>query len=83
VTKWVLIVDDNAFLRKALCETFRREPDRDVCGEAENGRDALEKAQHLAYRAAFKLRENRPPQRTSHPETAPRPRAPLRFLWIS
>src|SRR5260370_26656631 len=47
VAKCVLIVDDNAFVRKALCETFRREPDLDVCGEAENGRDAIEKAQQL------------------------------------
>ena len=43
----ILIVDDNAFIRKALCETFKREEDLDVCGEAENGRDAIEKAQQL------------------------------------
>jgi len=47
VAKSVLIVDDNAFVRKALCEMFRREDDLDVCGEAENGRDAIEKAQQL------------------------------------
>ena len=40
----ILIVDDNAFIRKALCEMFKREEDLDVCGEAENGRDAIEKA---------------------------------------
>jgi len=40
-------VDDNAFIRKALCETFKREGDFDICGEAENGRDAIEKAQQL------------------------------------
>ena len=43
----ILIVDDNAFIRKALCEMFKREEDFDVCGEAENGHDAIEKAQQL------------------------------------
>jgi chemotaxis response regulator CheB len=47
VAKSVLIVDDSAFLRKALCKIFRGEEDLDVCGEAENGRDAIEKAQQL------------------------------------
>ena len=40
----ILIVDDNAFIREALCKMFKRE-DFDICGEAENGRDAIEKAQ--------------------------------------
>ena len=43
----ILIVDDNAFIRKALCEAFTREGDFDICGEAENGRDAIEKAKQL------------------------------------
>jgi chemotaxis response regulator CheB len=43
----ILIVDDNAFIRKALCEMFKREEDFDICGEAENGRDAIEKAKQL------------------------------------
>lgn len=43
----VLIVDDNALIRKALCEFFVREGDFDVCGDAENGREAVEKAQLL------------------------------------
>jgi PleD family two-component response regulator len=43
----VLIVDDNAMIRQALCELFVREGDFDVCGEAENGREAIEKAQLL------------------------------------
>jgi len=43
----ILIVDDNAFIRKALFEIFKREEDFDICGEAENGRDAIEKAQQL------------------------------------
>ena len=47
VKRTVLIVDDNAFIRQALCELFKREADFDVCGEAENGKDAIKKAQEL------------------------------------
>jgi DNA-binding NarL/FixJ family response regulator len=43
----VLIVDDNAVVRSALCELFTREGDFDVCGEAENGRQAIERARQL------------------------------------
>jgi DNA-binding NarL/FixJ family response regulator len=43
----ILIVDDNPYIRHALCELFTREEDFDVCGEAENGREAIEKAQQL------------------------------------
>jgi DNA-binding NarL/FixJ family response regulator len=43
----VLIVDDNRVIRQALCELFTREGDFDVCGEAENGKEAVEKAQQL------------------------------------
>jgi DNA-binding NarL/FixJ family response regulator len=43
----VLIVDDNPVIRQALCELFKREGDFDVCGEAENGKEAVEKAQQL------------------------------------
>jgi len=45
--KSVLIVDDNAFIRKALCELFERESDFEVCGEAENGKQGIEEAQRL------------------------------------
>lgn len=45
--KSVLIVDDNAFIRQALCELFERESDFEVCGEAENGKQAIEEAQRL------------------------------------
>jgi two-component system chemotaxis response regulator CheY len=47
VPKTVLIVDDNAFVRQALCELFQREADFEVCGEAENGKVAIERAQEL------------------------------------
>jgi DNA-binding NarL/FixJ family response regulator len=43
----VLIVDDSVFVRKALCGIFRDQPDLEVCGEAENGREAIERAQQL------------------------------------
>ena len=47
MAKAVLIVDDNALIRQALCEIFKRESDFQVCGEAENGQQAIEKAQQL------------------------------------
>lgn len=43
----MLMVDDNPEIRKVVCEAFTREGDFEVCGEAENGRDAIEKAQRL------------------------------------
>jgi DNA-binding NarL/FixJ family response regulator len=43
----VLIVDDSPVVRQALCELFTRERDFDVCGEAENGREAIEMARQL------------------------------------
>ena len=43
----ILIVDDSLFIREALCNLFGREEDFDVCGEAENGREAVGKAQEL------------------------------------
>jgi two-component system, chemotaxis family, chemotaxis protein CheY len=43
----ILIADDSPFIRAALCNVFEREEDFDVCGEAENGREAVEKAQEL------------------------------------
>ena len=45
--KTVLVVDDNAVIRRALCQSFTAEGDFDVCGEAENGLQAIEKAQEL------------------------------------
>jgi len=47
MAKAVLIVDDNPFIRNSLCELFKREADFDVCGEAENGKQAIAKAQEL------------------------------------
>jgi DNA-binding NarL/FixJ family response regulator len=43
----VLIVDDNRFIRSQLRRVLEREPDFQVCGEAENGREAIEMAQRM------------------------------------
>jgi len=47
VRKTVLIVDDNASVRHALCELFKRQADFEVCGVAANGREAIEAATRL------------------------------------
>jgi DNA-binding NarL/FixJ family response regulator len=43
----VLIVDDHALFRRGLQMVLRQEPDIEVAGEAEDGLDAVEKAQEL------------------------------------
>jgi DNA-binding NarL/FixJ family response regulator len=43
----ILIADDSPFIRNALCNVFEREEDFHVCGEAESGREAVEKAQEM------------------------------------
>jgi len=55
MAKTVLIMDDNAFVRHALCELFKREPDFEVCGEAENGKEAIEKASRVLARSPDSL----------------------------
>lgn len=45
--KTVLIVDDNVFIRHGLWEVFQRQGDFEVCGVAENGREAIEEAARL------------------------------------
>ena len=47
MAKTILIVDDNAYIRLGLCELFKRESDFEVCGEAENGKEAIAKALDL------------------------------------
>jgi two-component system chemotaxis response regulator CheY len=42
----ILIADDSLFIREALC-TFFEQADFNVCGEAENGKEAVDKAQEL------------------------------------
>jgi DNA-binding NarL/FixJ family response regulator len=43
----VLLVDDGAAIRKSVRRLFDSHPDFEVCGEAEHGREAVEKAPHL------------------------------------
>jgi DNA-binding NarL/FixJ family response regulator len=45
--KKVLLVDDNATIRKAVRPLFDSHPKFVVCGEAEHGREAIEKAPSL------------------------------------
>lgn len=45
--KNVLIVDDHAHIRRATRAIFENEPEFKVCGEAVNGREAIDKAREL------------------------------------
>ena len=47
MAKAVLIADDNDSVRRALCEAFARDSDFEVCAEARDGRDSIEKALRL------------------------------------
>jgi DNA-binding NarL/FixJ family response regulator len=46
-TKRVLLVDDNAIVRSLVRHLFEQNLDFEIAGEAENGRDALQKAEKL------------------------------------
>ena len=43
----ILIADDNRFFRKLLSQRFNLEPDFEVCGEADNGKEAIQQAMKL------------------------------------
>jgi DNA-binding NarL/FixJ family response regulator len=45
--KSILIVDDNSLIRTATRHFLENETQYDVCGEAVDGLDAIEKARHL------------------------------------
>ena len=45
--KCILLVDDNAAIRQMLRPVFEETSGWEVCGEAENGREAIEKARKL------------------------------------
>jgi two-component system, chemotaxis family, chemotaxis protein CheY len=47
MAKAVLVVDDNTAIRRVLCELLRTQVDFQVCGEAENGKEPIERAQEL------------------------------------
>jgi DNA-binding NarL/FixJ family response regulator len=40
----ILVADDHEVVRRGLCALLRTQPDWEVCGEAGNGREAVEKA---------------------------------------
>jgi DNA-binding NarL/FixJ family response regulator len=44
---FILIVDDSAVVRRTLRYCFEQNPEWVVCGEAANGREAIEKAHQL------------------------------------
>ncbi len=43
----ILLADDHEIVRRGLCALLRAQPEWDVCGEASNGREAVEKAIQL------------------------------------
>ena len=47
MVKLVLIADDQEIIREVLCDLFDSQEDFEVCGEAENGMEAVEMAQML------------------------------------
>ena len=47
VPKRVLIVDDHLAMRRAVTRVLQSQSNVEVCGEAENGRVAIEQAQRL------------------------------------
>jgi DNA-binding NarL/FixJ family response regulator len=47
VQKRVLIVDDHLAMRRAVTRVLESQPNVVVCGEAENGRRAIEEAERL------------------------------------
>ena len=47
MVKSVLIADDQKMIRQALCSLFSSQEDFNVCGDAENGLEAIEMAQVL------------------------------------
>ena len=45
--KSILIVDDSPLIRRSLRTLFEQHPEWVICGEAENGREGIDKAQIL------------------------------------
>jgi len=43
----VLAVDDHPFIRRGICAMLERFPEWELCGEAENGQQAVEKTAEL------------------------------------
>ena len=47
MVKSVLIAEDHALMRQVICSLFDAQQDFEVCGDAENGKEAVEMAQVL------------------------------------
>ena len=47
MVKSVLIAEDHVLLRQAICSLFDAQQDFEVCGDAENGKEAVDMAQSL------------------------------------
>ena len=47
MAKSVLIAEDHTLVRQAICSLFDAQQDFEVCGDAENGQEAVEMAQVL------------------------------------
>lgn len=47
MVKSVLVAEDHTLLRQAICSLFDAQQDFEVCGDAENGKEAVEMAQVL------------------------------------
>src|SRR2546429_280150 len=43
----ILVADDHEVVRRGLCALLQAQPALEICGEANDGREALEKAQKL------------------------------------
>src|SRR5437660_12572031 len=43
----ILVADDHEVVRRGLCALLQAQPDWEICDEANDGREALEKAQKL------------------------------------
>src|SRR5207245_10164565 len=43
----ILVADDHEVVRRGLCALLQAQPDWEICGEANDGREALEKTQKL------------------------------------
>ena len=43
----ILVADDHEVVRRGLCALLQAQPDWEICGEANDGREALDKAQKL------------------------------------
>jgi DNA-binding NarL/FixJ family response regulator len=43
----IFVADDHEVVRRGLCALLQAQPDWEICGEAADGREALEKAQKL------------------------------------